>query len=197
MPPSTRRERSSTAARGSPTMTASIAELQPLIDSLQVETQRQATSETFRSRSEELHRIRQFLLESNYPDQSKDAFRQLHGFQALLNTLRLASGFYQPSQLSHDDRIYFFEFLRATLGVLSEAMHQHWGNRRYFTKRVDGGGWAALEQAIASTNIASAGSDVWGECQLFGCLLAFALGDETLTQLFEGVRRHVNLLTHS
>jgi hypothetical protein len=67
--------------------------------------------------------------------------------------------------------------------VLAQTFREHYGNRRYFKRRVEGGGWAALEQTIASIGVGGSESDVWSEAQLFGRLLAFALDDKR----FEGL----------
>ena len=94
--------------------------------------------------------LRQLLIESHEQTQTKDAFRYVKGFDVLLLTLRSISGFYKPAALTPPDRIDFFEVIRATLDVLSDALNEHSGNRRYFAKRVEQGGWSALEQALAS-----------------------------------------------
>ncbi|KAH0562402.1 hypothetical protein GP486_002903, partial [Trichoglossum hirsutum] len=175
--------------------TALTAELEPLIDSLQGPFTVHSLDDLL-VQSQTLHRIRQLLIESNQQCKARDAFRHLYGFQALLTTLRSASGFYDPDNLSDDGKVQFFELIRATLGVLAEALRGHWGNRRYFAKRVEDGGWAALEQAIASTGAAGVcpeadPDDESREENLFGCLIAFALADETLVQLFGSIRRYL------
>jgi beige protein homolog 1 len=172
------------------------AELEPLVKSL-LQPLRPHELDSLQAQSQTLHHIRQLLIESDRQGKAKDAFRHLHGFQALLTTLRSISGFYDPSKLSGEGKIQFFELIRATLGVLAEALRRHWGNRRYFAKRVEGGGWSALEQAIASTGVAGVAleaglDDESREENLFGCLVAFALADETLIQMFGSIRRHLS-----
>ncbi|KAI9773758.1 MAG: hypothetical protein M1839_001990 [Geoglossum umbratile] len=190
-----RRHRSSTAASTSPMSIALAAELEPLVKSLQQPLTAHALQD-LQVQSQTLHHIRQLLIESDQQGKAKDAFRHLHGFQALLTTLRSVSGFYDPRKLSGEGKVQFFELIRATLGVLAEALRGHWGNRRYFAKRVEGGGWAALEQAIASTGVAGVGpeagpDDESREENLFGCLIAFALADETLVHMFGSIRRYL------
>jgi beige protein homolog 1 len=114
----------------------------------------------------------------------KDAFRHLHGFSALLNTLRAVSGYYHPSKRAQGEREKLFELLGNILGILSDVFRDHQGNRRYFKRRVEGGGWAALEQAIASIGFGGSDSDPWSENRLFGLLLSFATGNEALKSLF-------------
>src|SRR5579862_3632566 len=191
-----RRHRSSTAASTSPMSIAVTAELGPLVKSLQ-QPLRLHEPDGLQAQSQTLHHIRQLLIESDQQGKAKDAFRHLHGFQALLTTLRSVSGFYDPSKLSGEGKVQFFELIRATLGVLAEALRGHWGNRRYFAKRVEGGGWSALEQAIASTGVAGVAleaglDDESREENLFGCFISFALADETLVQMFGSIRRHLS-----
>jgi hypothetical protein len=135
--------------------------------------------------------MRPLLVDSQEQTQTKDAFRHVRGFDVLLQTLRSLAGFYVPGKLSPPDRIDFFEVIRATLDVLSDALVGHSGNRRFFAKRVDGGGWAALEQALASTGICGGQSDTVrddaAQEQLFGCLFAFALGEEATTRIFRDI----------
>ncbi|KAI9772725.1 MAG: hypothetical protein M1840_000320 [Geoglossum simile] len=191
-----RRHRSSTTASTSPISIALTAELEPLVRALQ-QPLGVHTIDGLQAHSQALHRIRQLLIESDQQGKAKDAFRHLHGFRALLTTLRSVSGFYDPSKLSGEGKVQFFELIRATLGVLAEALRGHWGNRRYFARRVEGGGWSALEQAIASTGVAGVAveaglNDESREENLFGCLIAFALADETLVQMFGSIRRYLS-----
>ncbi|RAL68369.1 hypothetical protein DID88_007100 [Monilinia fructigena] len=89
-------------------------------------------------------------------------------------------------QTIRQDKFRFFDLLESILGVLAQTFREHHGNRRYFKRRVEGGGWAAFEQIIASIGIGGSESDIWTEAQLVGRLLAFALDDkrfETLCQI--------------
>jgi hypothetical protein len=81
-----------------------------------------------------------------------------------------------------------FELLGNILGVLSDVFRDHHGNRRYFKKRVEGDGWAALEQAIASIGFGGSDSDPWTENRLFGLLLSFAADNEALKSLFADIQ---------
>ncbi|KAF2014521.1 beach-domain-containing protein [Aaosphaeria arxii CBS 175.79] len=139
--------------------------------------------------------MRQLLIDSHEQTQTKDAFRYVKGFDVLLLTLRSISGFYKPADLSPPDRIDFFEVIKATLDVLSDALSEHAGNRRFFAKRVEQGGWLALEQALGSTGIFGGQSkstrDDAGQEQLFGLLFAFALGEESITRIFRDIDRKV------
>ncbi|KAI1261691.1 beige/BEACH domain-containing protein [Xylariaceae sp. FL1019] len=127
--------------------------------------------------------IQQHLSAVSPPSSVQDDFRHLRGFQRLFDVLRSFSGFYNPQKRSQPEKESFFRLLKALLGVLSAAFKGHPGNRRYFRTRVEGGGWDALEQIIASIGLGGADSDLWTSCQLFGKLFAFALDDAALDQL--------------
>ncbi|CAI6309176.1 unnamed protein product [Periconia digitata] len=188
---STRPHRSSTAASRAPPMNNQIAELRSLCDELIRLSESPTTPDVLQSQSDAARRIRQLLIESHERTQTKDAFRHVRGFDVLLLTLRSLSGFYKPAQLSAPDRIDFFYVIRTTLEVLSDALDQHSGNKRFFASRVEGDGWGALEQALASTGIFGGQSttkrDDAGQEQLFGCLFSFALGEEAVTRIFRDI----------
>ncbi|KAH9888748.1 hypothetical protein F4778DRAFT_755179 [Xylariomycetidae sp. FL2044] len=130
-----------------------------------------------------IRQIQQHLIAIASPSSAQDDFRHLRGFHHLLNVLRSFSGFYNPQKQSEDARANLFALLDAILGAFSAAFRSHPGNRRYFRTRVEGAGWDALEQAIASIGLGGSDSDLWTSCQLFGKLFSFALGDKALDQL--------------
>ncbi|CAO2654061.1 Nn.00g107940.m01.CDS01 [Neocucurbitaria sp. VM-36] len=192
----TRPHRSSTAASRLPPMNNQIAELRSLADELiRASENSPPTSHVLQNQSNALRRMRQLLIESNDQTHTKDAFRHVRGFDVLLLTLRSLSGFYKPAELSTPDRIDFFEVIKATLDVLSDALNEHAGNRRFFAKRVEDGGWGALEQALGSTGVFGGQSeskrDDAGQEQLFGSLFAFALGEEAMTRIFRDIDKKV------
>jgi len=180
-------------------MNNQIAELRSLADDLlRAAESSPPTADVLQSQSNALRRMRQLLIESHEHTQTKDAFRHVRGFDVLLLTLRSLSGFYKPARLSPPDLIDFFEVIKASLDVLSDALNEHSGNKRFFAKRVEDGGWSALEQALASTGIFGGHSetkrDDVGQEQLFGCLFAFALGEEAMTRIFRDIERTVDKL---
>jgi hypothetical protein len=191
-----RPHRSSTAASRLPPANSQTEELRTLADELtKAAGSSPPTSEILQRQSEALRRMRRLLIESPNRTQTKDTFRQLGAFDVLLLTLRTLAGFYQPAALSPPDRIDFFEVIKATLDVLSDALNEHAGNTRYFAKRVEDGGWAALQQALGSIGIFGRQSkdrrDDAGREQLFGCMFAFALGEEAMTRIFRDIDKHV------
>ena len=156
------------------------------------------------------------VVENGYPDTSKltkhllsiaeyigssdafaqqDAFRHAAGFEAIFHVLRSFSGFYDPAKRSKQELTSLFRLLGATLDVLAAAMRKHSGNKRFFKFKVEGGGWEALEQAVASIGFGGIEPDPWVSCHIFGKLFAFALGDDAIDLLFQSVAetlRHDN-----
>lgn len=175
-------------------MNNQIAELRELADALLGAADTSPpTSDTLQSQSQALRRMRQLLIDASDQTHTKDAFRHVRGFDVLLTTLRSLSGFYRPAALSPPDRIDFFEAIKATLDVLSDALNEHAGNTRFFANRVEDNGWNALEQALASTGVLGAHTDARqddaGQEQLFGILFAFALGEDAMTRIFRDVEK--------
>ena len=177
-----RQQRSSTVQSASIQGTAATAELRLLLDNLSVTLQ--TPSENAYPDLPKLithaEAVRQHLIATPETIRAKDDFRHLQGFQVVIETLRAFSGFYHPTKRTQEDKARLFELLEIILGVLSEAFREHYGNQRYFKRRAEGGGWSALEQAVASIGVGGSESDIWGEAQLFGRLLAFALNDKRL-----------------
>ncbi|CZR63760.1 probable beige protein homolog [Phialocephala subalpina] len=180
-----RRPRSSTTASSPPESTRATAELQILLNNLTANLQKPTTNSypDLGVLADQCQSIRQYLIAASETSRANDDFRHLHGFQILLDTLRTFSGFYHPSKRSQQDKLQLFGLLEAILGILAQTFREHYGNRRYFKRRVEGGGWAALEQTIASIGIGGSESDTWSEAQLFGRLLSFALDDKRLQAL--------------
>ncbi|KAH8660641.1 hypothetical protein BGZ60DRAFT_530657 [Tricladium varicosporioides] len=176
-----RRHRSSTVASSAPESTKATVELQLLLDNLcnTIRIPAQVPYPDLSTLIDQTQSIRQYLIASNPASRANDDFRHLNGFQILFDTLRAFSGFYQPKR-DLKEKSSLFELLGTILGILAQTFRDHYGNRRYFQRRVEGGGWAALEQTIASIGIGGSESDIWGEGQLFGRLLSFALDDKRI-----------------
>ncbi|CZT48360.1 probable beige protein homolog [Rhynchosporium secalis] len=189
----TRRPRSSTATSTPPESTKATAEIQLLLDNLSqtLRTRSDSTYPDLPTLTDQSQNIRQYLIASSETGRACDDFRHLYGFQILLDSLRAFSGFYHPTKRSKKDKTQLFCLLESILGILGQTFREHYGNERYFKRRVEGGGWAALEQAIASIGIGGSESDPWSEAQLLGCLLSFALDDKRLETLCQTViERH-------
>ncbi|KIW04511.1 hypothetical protein, variant [Verruconis gallopava] len=139
----------------------------------------------------QLRHIQQALIEragteGDSINHARNTFRHVNGFEVLLRVLRSVSGYYDAEKLSQDERAEFFELLKTVFNVLSEGLGEHSGNRRYFAKRVEDGGWRALEQALISSGLAGSSDDAsTGMSQLFGLLVSFALADDTFQSIFK------------
>ncbi|KAI0837982.1 beach-domain-containing protein [Hypoxylon sp. FL0890] len=131
----------------------------------------------------QIQRIEQHLSATAPPSSVQDDFRHLRGFHRMFDVLRSFSGFYNLQKREEGDKRSFFDLLNAVFSVLAAAFRGHPGNRRYFRTRVEGGGWEALEQIIASIGLGGSDSDLWTSCHLFGKLFALALNDASLDQL--------------
>ncbi|KAM7209628.1 beige protein 1 [Naviculisporaceae sp. PSN 640] len=183
-----RRYRSSTST--STVQTSKAAEvLQSLLDRLGAAS-RPTSSRPYPDIDELLDRARQIhqhIAAAQPPSPPQDDFRHLHGFQSLLNVLRSFSGYYNPQKRTESEKRRLFDLLHVILAVISTTFRGHPGNRRYFQDRVEGGGWEALEQIIASIGVGGSDSDLWTSCQLFGKLLSFSLDDQRLDELCRSV----------
>jgi hypothetical protein len=169
--------------------TAATAELRLLLDNLSatLQTPSENTYPDLPKLITQAQAVRQHLIATPETIRAKDDFRHLQGFQVVIETLRAFSGFYHPTKRTHEDKARFFELFEIILGVLSEGFREHYGNQRYFKRRAEGGGWSALEQAVASIGVGGSESDIWGEAELFGRLLAFALNDKRLQFLCQNL----------
>ncbi|KAK0655900.1 hypothetical protein B0T16DRAFT_21821 [Cercophora newfieldiana] len=189
----TRRFRSSTSASAHQTSKASEV-LQGLLDRL-VDTTAAASSGEYPNIDELLEQTRQLhqhVAAGQPPLTQQDDFRRLNGFQRLLDLLRSFSGFYNPQKRTEAERSGLFDLIHIVLAVVSATFRGHPGNRRYFQDRVEGGGWEALEQIIASIGLGGSDSDLWTNCQLFGKLLSFSLDDQRLDELCRSVASAAN-----
>jgi hypothetical protein len=144
-------------------------------------------TEDLQAINERFKDIRKCLNQTPRHEKSKDAFRHLEGFPIIIQGIRAASGFYDARRTQHDKEI-LFELLSNSLGLLQETLRGHHGNRRFFRKRVEGGGWQALQETIASIGLGGSDFDPWSERQLFGILLAFALDDETVSPIYHDLQ---------
>lgn len=183
------RYRSSTSASNPPAITKAAEVLQLLFDKLStaIQSRQGADYPEFSTFLELGRQIHQHVAATNPPCPAQEDFRHLDGYQNLLDVLRAYSGFYNPQKRTLEEKKGFFELLHIVLAIFSATFREHHGNRRYFKNRVEGGGWEALEQIIASVGLGGTDSDMWTNCQLFGKLLSFSLDDQRLDELCQAV----------
>lgn len=184
-----RRYRSSTSASNPPAVTKATEVLQSLFDNISAALQALGANgyPEFPPLMKFARQIHQHIAATNPPSPAQDDFRHLDGYQRLLGVLRSYSGFYNPQKRTLQEKKGFFELLHVVLAIFSATFREHHGNRRYFKHRVEGAGWEALEQIIASVGLGGSDSDLWSNCQLFGKLLSFALDDQRLDELCQSI----------
>jgi len=129
--------------------------------------------------TEPLLRLRHTFIDDVRPRTTKDAFRHLSGFQTLLDLADQLAELYDAGALSKEERKSLIGIYKDVLGVLAEGLKDHFGNRRYFARRIAGGGIAVLERTLdrLARKIDKAESDAQ---QLYGAVLAAALCQETV-----------------
>lgn len=110
-----------------------------------------------------------------------DTFRSLKGFTYVIDALNRLAGYYDEKERSEEEKNCFIELIKCLLGVLSEALLGHIGNKRFFSRKI---GWDALQQGLAATGIPVTATD-----QLFSILLSFSMDDATLTGLLQQLKK--------
>ena len=137
-----------------------------------------------------LQKLRHILIDNASQKETKDSFRRAGGFQALLSFLQALSDHFDSSCLSDDNVQGFFSVLKDALAVLGAGLQVHPGNQKYFTKKVNGGGWQALYKSLNTLNQALRRNDARMRYvgRYMGILLATALGEETLWDTFTALQ---------
>ena len=134
------------------------------------------------------YQIRQILLDNPRGGYPKDVFRRIGGFQVILDVLRDTLQRSEGQKATITDHHLLLEILQTTFGILAAAFQLHEGNRRYFRERVKGNGWSSLSTILSHrVHIESHGQDEEAQrlvSRIFGCLLACAVDDESVVELF-------------
>ncbi|KAJ5165433.1 Concanavalin A-like lectin/glucanase subgroup [Penicillium coprophilum] len=159
-------------------------ELAPTIDQLKsVGAGTAITLSQALSTTESLLRLRHTFIDDARPRTAKDAFRYLQGFQTLLKLADQVAELYDPAQQSKEERKGLLGIFKDVLGVLAEGLKDHFGNKRYFARKIDGGGLAALERIL--TALVKKIDTIKCDAQhLYGAILAAALCQETVSGIF-------------
>jgi beige protein homolog 1 len=134
------------------------------------------------SKSDNLKRLRHSLVDQSRSGSARDTFRSLSGFQTLLSVLRLLSSSCDAEELPAELSKNLLALVKDFFWVFVEAL-RHNGNRRYFAKRVEDGGWRALENALKKL-VQTFEKGREEQNQLYSYLFAAAMGDETLSDAF-------------
>ncbi|KAJ5947666.1 hypothetical protein N7466_000681 [Penicillium verhagenii] len=133
--------------------------------------------------TEPLLRLRHTFIDDARPRTAKDTFRQLWGFQTLLSLAEQLPELYDINTLSKEERKELLAVYKDVLGVLAEALKDHFGNRRYFARRIVEGGTTVLERSLSVLvgKLDKAENDAQ---QLYGAVLAAALCQESVSGIF-------------
>ncbi|KAL4931718.1 Beige/BEACH domain protein [Aspergillus undulatus] len=167
----------------SPTQRSPV-ELAPVIDELNTICSDYAVDTNLTATATEcLLRLRHTLIDNPHPQEAKESFRQLSGFQTLLGLIRKLSEIYTPNIQIKEERRSLLAIYKDCLTVLAECLRDHLGNRRHFGNRIPGGGQTALEEAFAILilKLDSAQGDVEYFC---GSIFAATLCQETVIDVF-------------
>lgn len=139
------------------------------------------------------HCIRQSFRGNANPNRIRDAFRHLNGFQKTLGAFRSAFECLYQLKDGSDTIQTIIDLFQSLFGLLTGALQDHWGNRKYFRKRVDEGGWEALrnilQKALEVEDVGNRRAIITE--RLLGGLFACALEDDTLNGLFSSLRRRL------
>lgn len=164
-----------------------VTELTPALDSLRaICDQQHVDLDAVLPSTEHILRLRHTLIDSDDPREAKDAFRILGGFQTLLDVVRQLAHLYVPKSQSKEHKKSLLLLFKDVLAVIAECLKGHPGNRRFFAKKVEGGGSESIEESL---NILLRKLDV-GDTesndaeQLYGGVLAAALSEETVYDIF-------------
>ncbi|KFA60535.1 hypothetical protein S40285_07586 [Stachybotrys chlorohalonatus IBT 40285] len=196
MAPTPVRYRSSTSASSAPITSKSFDILRGLISKLPVKdansaTLQNKTTDDFPEIAPLLKTLRQIAqhVAASPSRVHQDDFRYADGFEKILGTVGKFSNYYNPQKRNESDMLSLFKVLGVCLNIISAALRDHSGNKRFFRHRVRDGGWEVLEQNIGSIGIARAEQDPWATCSLFGKLLAFCFDDEALDLLCQSIAK--------
>lgn len=145
--------------------------------------------------TESLLRLRHTFIDNDRPKEAKDSFRHQNGFQLLLILISKLAEIYD-AELPKDEKKSLLTLHKDALEVLAEGLKEHFGNQRYFTKKIPGGGKTVLEKSLLTlaTKLGSAEAETQ---QFYGGILAAALCQETVAGLFTALAAESQLNENS
>jgi hypothetical protein len=128
----------------------------------------------------------------------QDQFRQLHGFQAILQALEAVVRYSEAqgrlTSTALDELL--LQVSLDVLRILTKALRQHHGNSRYFTKKIPGGGWKVLRhlsQRLSSRLCTSPPTQSHQNnlIRLSGALITLAFANNACTNMFKSLLSEV------
>lgn len=177
---------------------AGVAELRQHLNTLMRTSPGVDTKKIVRDIHKQLHAghcVRQSLIESSTAGHIRDAFRHVHGFQAIIIAVEDVSQSFNFRQSNSEETHALLDLLQIILSVLTAALQDHKGNQKYFRQRIDGGGWKILKKSLEPLLACVEAEDfAISEAaieRLFGCLLSCASNDELLVGFFGKMRRRI------
>jgi beige protein homolog 1 len=127
--------------------------------------------------------LQQQICSNEKPNRIQDAFRNFNGFRIILDFMRSIPKLLEPGT----DHSRILDYMLDTLRLLTHVLQGHWGNRRYFSRRIDSGGWNCVYQAIeVFLNRWDSDEDHTSDAyaKLFGELVACSIENEAFRELF-------------
>ncbi|KAJ5653278.1 hypothetical protein N7490_000281 [Penicillium lividum] len=159
-------------------------ELAPTLDQLKsLTTANPITFSQALTATEPLLRLRHTFIDDARPRTAKDTFRQLLGFQTLLSLTEQLAELYDTNALSKDERKDLLAIHKDVLGVLAEALKDHFGNRRYFARKIVRGGTTAIERSL-DVLVEKIDQNENDAQHVYGAVLAAALCQESVSGIF-------------
>ena len=134
------------------------------------------------------HHLRGYILGNPRGGYPKDVFRHVGGFLILLDILQDTLQRYTSEDGAAVQKLLLLELVQTAFGILIAAFQSHEGNRRYFRERVQGNGWSSLSTIVAHSISSKQNyhNDNANRLigRIFGCLLACAVDDESVIEIF-------------
>ncbi|KAL8782097.1 MAG: hypothetical protein Q9213_005708 [Squamulea squamosa] len=132
------------------------------------------------------HAIRQLLLD--HPG-TRDTFRSLRGFEILFGALDSLVDLFVHDDADAESQRSWSHFLGVVFSILAAALAEHRRNRTYWHRKIPQGGWNTLETKLQtlrqSSSEHSSETSQALEQHIYGCLIACAVDDESIQELFK------------
>ena len=142
-----------------------------------------AYQEQIKSYLEQIQLVKDALGSSESLSKGQDSFRAFNGLRVVLDLLRYCS----RTAVQNSHKAFCANLLLQSLSLLQDALKDHAGNRRHFSRRMQPGGWTSLSHELKNyLNLASHDKVVLAK--IFGELLACAVEDEALAELLENLQ---------
>ena len=159
-----------------------VSQIQGPLDKLRIAATNRSPAELLEDAEEKIRAmrlIRDAFSGGPYPNHVKDAFRHHEGFRTILDLINGLVRRLSPQPVSDKELQDGLDLLAAGLFLLAAALQDHLGNRKYFRKRIENGGWNVLKLVFKNLLLENKQSRQNLIClrdRLFAILLAFAFG---------------------